>query len=68
MQNVQGKKEENRCPVCGSTVTAKFLDIRGVPVFCNVLLDSREEALKAAMGDIDLVFCRLLWACLQQRF
>ena len=58
MQNVQDKKVANRCPVCGSTVTSKFLDIRGVPVFCNVLLDSREEALKAAMGDIDLVFCR----------
>ena len=58
MQKVQGKKVANRCPVCSSTVTSKFLDIRGVPVFCNVLLDSREEALKAARGDIDLVFCR----------
>ena len=58
MQKIQGKKEENRCPVCGSTITAKFLDVRGVPLFCNVLLDSREEALKAARGDIDLVFCR----------
>lgn len=36
----------------------KFLDIRDVPVFCNILWDSREEALKAARGDIDLVFCR----------
>jgi SAM-dependent methyltransferase len=58
MQRAQGKKEENRCPVCGSTITAKFLDIRGVPVFCNVLLDSRAEALKAARGDIAMVFCR----------
>jgi len=58
MQKIQSKKEENRCPVCGSTITAKFLHIRGMPVFCNVLLDSREEALKAARGDLDLVFCR----------
>lgn len=58
MQKIQGEKEEIRCPVCGSTITAKFLDVRGVPLFCNVLLDSREEALKAAKGDIELVFCR----------
>lgn len=58
MQKRLAKKEENRCAVCGSTATTQFLDIRGVPVFCNVLLDSREEALKAARGDIELVFCR----------
>ena len=58
MQKIQGEKEEIRCPVCGSTITAKFLDVRGVPLFCNVLLDSREEALKAARGDIELAFCR----------
>ncbi|MGW8185916.1 MAG: methyltransferase domain-containing protein [Desulfobacterales bacterium] len=58
MQKVQGKKDKNRCPVCDSTNTAKFLDVRGVPLFCNVLLDSREEALKAARGDIELVYCR----------
>jgi len=58
MQKIRGKKEENRCPVCGSTNAAKILDVRGVPVFCNVLPDSREEALKAAKGDIELAFCR----------
>jgi 2-polyprenyl-3-methyl-5-hydroxy-6-metoxy-1,4-benzoquinol methylase len=58
MQKVQNKNDENRCPVCGSANAAKFLDIRGVPVFCNILLDSRVEALKAARGDIDLAFCR----------
>jgi 2-polyprenyl-3-methyl-5-hydroxy-6-metoxy-1,4-benzoquinol methylase len=58
VQKIQAKKEEIRCPVCDSAITVKFLDVRGVPVFCNVLLDSREEALKAAKGDIELVFCR----------
>jgi 2-polyprenyl-3-methyl-5-hydroxy-6-metoxy-1,4-benzoquinol methylase len=58
VQKIQGKKEENRCPVCGSRNAAKILDIHGVPLFCNVLLDSREEALKTARGDIELAFCR----------
>jgi SAM-dependent methyltransferase len=35
-----------------------FIQIEAVPVFCNVLWDSREKALKADRGNIDLVFCR----------
>ncbi len=34
------------------------MQIRDVPVYCNVLYDTRDEALAAATGDIDLAFCR----------
>jgi SAM-dependent methyltransferase len=33
------------------------LDVAEVPVFCNVLWGSREEAVAAARGDISLAFC-----------
>ena len=45
------------CPVCNATATTRLIHIRGVPVFCNMLWDSREKALQAQSGDIDLVFC-----------
>ena len=35
-----------------------FLEVPAVPVFCNVLYDSREEAIAAPRGDIALAFCR----------
>jgi hypothetical protein len=45
------------CPVCNSIAPAKLVHIQGVPVFCNVLRETREQALRAESGDIDLVFC-----------
>ncbi len=45
------------CPVCNATATSDIIQIQAVPVFSNVLRDSRESALKADRGDIDLVFC-----------
>lgn len=46
------------CPVCRSTASVEMIHIQGIPVFCNMLWDSREEALAADSGDMDLVFCR----------
>jgi SAM-dependent methyltransferase len=57
MQTNQKKKKENQCPVCDSVTTTKVIEIYDVPVFCNVLWDSREEALNAARGNINLFFC-----------
>ena len=49
--------ERTPCPVCGSAGASPVLEVEGVPVFCNVLWDTREEARTAARGDIALAFC-----------
>lgn len=46
------------CPICDSTATIKFATIGHVPVFCNLLWESREQAVNAAIGNISLRFCR----------
>ena len=46
------------CPVCSSTNFLEFIHISQVPVHCNVLWPSREQAFSAPKGDILLGFCR----------
>lgn len=46
-----------RCTVCGATITVSTVDIAAVPVYCNVLWATRDQALDAATGDISLAFC-----------
>lgn len=46
------------CPVCESNDIFNIIDIPEMPVYCNRLWDTREQALKAERGDIHLVFCR----------
>jgi 2-polyprenyl-3-methyl-5-hydroxy-6-metoxy-1,4-benzoquinol methylase len=58
MQCASRIKEKEPCPVCGSLTVLKFLEIREVPLFCNVLLNSREEALNVPKGAIEMVFCQ----------
>ena len=36
--------ERTPCPVCGSAGASPVLQVEGVPVFCNVLWDTREAA------------------------
>lgn len=48
---------KTRCLVCGSADVLACLDIGRVPVHCNLLWPSREEATKAPMGDMRLGFC-----------
>jgi SAM-dependent methyltransferase len=45
------------CPVCGSSAIHIFIDITDMPVLCNVLWSSREEARSAPRGRIKLGFC-----------
>jgi hypothetical protein len=45
------------CPVCGTGVGEPFIRIPDMPVHCNVLWTSAEEAQAAPRGDLDLVFC-----------
>jgi len=45
------------CPVCNSADVVAFVEIQQVPIHCNLLWPSREEALAAPKGDIRLGFC-----------
>lgn len=45
------------CPVCQAQNSKPFIAIRQVPVHCNVLWATREEALNVPRGDILLSFC-----------
>lgn len=49
--------KESICPVCRSSNTNVFLEIPEVPVHCNLLWETREDALSAPRADIILVFC-----------
>lgn len=46
-----------RCPVCSSDGLEPFVHLAGLPVLCNSLWPTRDEALAAPRGDIDLAFC-----------
>jgi len=45
------------CPVCGGTALKRILEIPSVPVFCNIQLDTREEALAQPTGAMHLDYC-----------
>jgi hypothetical protein len=54
----------SRCAACGAAEARSFLDIRDVPVECNLLLNSKEEARAVPRGDIELALCGrcgLIW-------
>ncbi|MDH3628250.1 MAG: class I SAM-dependent methyltransferase [Acidobacteriota bacterium] len=46
------------CPVCRQTETETTVELRGVPVFCNVQYPSAEEARAQPTGDLVLELCR----------
>lgn len=46
------------CPGCGGKETRVFWSTQGVPVHCNSLCRSREQALAVPKGDISLAYCR----------
>jgi 2-polyprenyl-3-methyl-5-hydroxy-6-metoxy-1,4-benzoquinol methylase len=56
------------CPVCDGTNILELIDIPQVPVFCNVLWDSHQEALDAPRGDIQLGYCTRCSHIYNQRF
>lgn len=47
----------NRCPVCSSAGIEFFFRLDDVPIFCNVLYRTPEEAERAARGTITLGLC-----------
>lgn len=46
------------CPACAGERITQLLEIRDVPVFCNVLWSTAAQALSAATGDLALAACR----------
>lgn len=45
------------CPVCDGKAVESLLELDGMPAYCNVLWPSRDQAVRAARGDIRLAFC-----------
>jgi len=45
------------CPTCGADSRETFLELGEVPVFCNVLLETQEEAAGALRADLRLAMC-----------
>jgi len=45
------------CPVCGNDQIYRFFNVENVPIQCNLLWNTREEALAAPRGNISLGFC-----------
>lgn len=46
------------CPVCRALDLVPFIEIPGVPIFCNQLFPSYEEAILVPKGAINLSFCK----------
>lgn len=53
----QTEKMKKQCPICYSEELTSCVDIKDVPIYCNVLLDTQEKALSVNRGHIKLVFC-----------
>lgn len=47
-----------RCIACSSPATSATVSVRHIPIRCNVLWETREQAVAAPRGDVELYFCR----------
>ncbi len=45
------------CPICNSSKILDIIEIKNIPVYCNILLNSFENALNVPRGNINFVFC-----------
>ncbi len=52
------KNIESICPSCKSSNTNIFLNIPEVPVHCNLLWETSDDALRAPRSEIMLAFCK----------
>lgn len=48
----------NACQTCSGEDLSPFFSLRDVPVVCNQLCDTAEEAKNAERGDLDLKLCK----------
>ena len=47
----------NHCPVCKAEDAYIFIEIEGLPVYCNHLSNSYAEAVEMPRGDVRLAYC-----------
>ncbi|MBW8041233.1 MAG: methyltransferase domain-containing protein [Planctomycetes bacterium] len=52
-----GGLTQTKCPLCDHPEMTGFFEIESAPVFCNVLWNTREEALSAHRAPIHLAYC-----------
>jgi hypothetical protein len=45
------------CRICEGEAVVPFLQLENLPVCCNVLWNTQEEAIKAPRGNLDLSYC-----------
>ena len=45
------------CPVCDGSSADVFIELLNLPIYCNLLWDSRQAARDCPKGDIRLAFC-----------
>ena len=45
------------CPVCQTAAPKTFLDLKNLPIYCNLLWADQAEARDCPKGNIRLVFC-----------
>ena len=53
-----GRRSIPPCFLCGSSSTVDLLEIEQVPVHCNLLWSTRQQARRVPRGDIRLVLCK----------
>lgn len=47
----------SKCPICGGRALTECFTLQDLPVFVNVTAESREEALRAPVGQLSIVQC-----------
>jgi len=55
---VVSKLQQNACTLCNGTAITVFIEIPNVPVHCNLLWSTKEDAIQVPRGDIRLGFCQ----------
>lgn len=48
----------NKCTVCNSEIVEKIILLENIPVHCNLMWESKDGAINAPKGDLDLVYCK----------
>lgn len=62
------KSNLDQCLVCYSTRISPLVSIAKAPVHCNILWQTRDDALNAPKGEIELAYCQNCGHIFNQRF
>jgi len=53
----EGRPTKQSCPICGNSETKIIFEAESVPVFCNMLWETRSKAMAAPVAPIRLTHC-----------